>query len=90
MQLGLGFESSKVLCSIIAANPNIAQIDFTKNCLENEGAILLSRELAVTRSIVRVCLSNNGLGKAGGEALVNSLAYNQSIVDFDISSLDGM
>lgn len=37
-----------------------------------------------------VKLSNNALNKAGGEALINALAYNQSIINFDISSLDAM
>ena len=35
-------------------------------------------------------LSNNALNKPGGEALVHSLAYSQSVVNFDISSLDAM
>ena len=62
----------------------------TKNEIGNEGAILFSRLFSVSKSIVSVKLSNNALNKAGGEALINSLAYNQSIINFDISSLDAM
>ena len=40
--------------------------------------------------MVSVKVTNNGIGRKGGEALVGSLAYSQTIVDFDISSLDGL
>jgi len=35
-------------------------------------------------------LKNNGFSRKGGEAIISALAYSQTIVDFDISSLDGL
>lgn len=51
---------------------------------------MLSKEIATNNSLIKICLKNNGFSRKGGEALISSLAYSQTIVDFDISSLDGL
>jgi len=86
---GMGYESAIVLCDIIQSGW-VSKVDISKNQVGNEGAKLLAKVITKSRDIISFCISNNALTKIGGEALASSLAYNSSIVDFNISSLDAM
>ena len=68
----------------------MAKLLLSKNRFENEGACLLAKELVQNHQIVQLCISNNAIGRIGGEALLGALTYNQSIVDLDLSSHDGL
>ena len=51
---------------------------------------MIAHEVARTRSLVKLGLGNNRIGKRGGQALIQALAYNESIVELVLSSEEGL
>jgi len=90
LDLGLGVNASEIICEILNRHENISKVNLLKNRLENDGACLLADSLTKSTTIVSVSLKNNAIGRRGGHALIECLRYNQSLVEFDIGSLDGL
>lgn len=43
-----------------------------------------------SKSLVALDISSNELTSSGGQAIINAVGYNQSLVDLNLSSFEGL
>lgn len=87
---GLGFESIKVLSSIIKKNSFFCRLYLSKNNIGDNGVIQLALALKKDRFIISVDISSNDIGPEGSTKFFEILKENESLVSINISSLEGL
>lgn len=71
-------------------NENIASIDLKKNNLEDEGAKILIKAIAKSKSVVHLDLSSNSITHKGAKKIFSNLLTNCALVSLKLGSIDGV
>ncbi len=69
---------------LLKRNPNIRELDLSRNIISNEGAEILAKAITFLTKLQRLDVSGNPIGDIGAIALINSVMTHPSINEFQL------
>jgi len=82
----MGDKMAEVLAQILITNPKISTLELEKNDLSDSGAVILSKGLPKTTSLVHLKLSGNRISNIGARYIFGALSKNCSVTCLDLGS----
>jgi len=71
-------------------NMDIARLLIPRNQIGDEGAMILAPAIMRSKTLAVLDLTSNELSAVGGKAIIEALGYNESIIDINFSSPEGL
>jgi len=78
------------LKEILLSGNNIVILDLSKNLLGDKGIAILATALAKSKSLTTLLLCSNEVSGQGMSQLFKALIRNESLVEIDIGTEDGI
>ena len=85
----LGLNSIKFISNILFKSDRIAKLNLSKNSLGDTGVKILMNVVKDSKNLILLNIASNGITCVGGNIVFKHLINQQSIIDFDISTIDG-
>ena len=85
----LGLNSIKFLSNLIYNTDKIAKLNLSKNNLGDTGIKILFNIIKDSKALIMLNIASNGVTYVGGDFVFKNMINQQSIIDFDISTIDG-
>ena len=85
----LGLNSIKFLSNFLYNSDKIAKLNLSKNNLGDTGIKMLINAIKDSKTLIMLNIASNGITFIGGDFIFKNMFNQQSIIDFDISTIDG-
>ena len=85
----LGLNSIKFLSNFLYNSDKVAKLNLSKNNLGDTGVKILFNVIKDSKNLILLNIASNGVTYVGGDYVFKNMINQQSIIDFDISTIEG-